>query len=63
MSKTIFDILKKDIDLKKEIDKLNKLFSVKKIVKVQADYGDEIIEITYSELCDKYLYLWEFRNT
>lgn len=63
MSKTIFDVLSKELDLKKEVEKLEKLFSVEKIIQVQNDYGDKFEEITYKKLCDKHLALWEYRNT
>lgn len=63
MNKTIFDVLSKDVDLKKEIEKLHKLFSSEKLVKTQYNYNSKFMETTYKELCDKHLALWEFRNT
>ena len=63
MNKTIFDVLGKDIDLKKEVDKLKKLFSIEKIIKVQDGYMDDFEEITYKKLCDRHLALWDYRNT
>ena len=63
MNKTIFDVLSKDVDLKKEIEKLHNLFSSEKLVRTQYNYNSKFMETTYEELCDKHLALWEFRNT
>lgn len=46
MSKIIFDVLSKELDLKKEVEKL---FSIEKIIKVQDDYGYKFEEITYKK--------------
>ena len=42
MNKTIFDVLSKDVDLKKKKEKLHNLFSSEKLVRTQYNYNSKL---------------------
>lgn len=55
MSKSIFEVLTRDLDLTNEINNLYKLFSVEKIVQVQYKASEKMKKMSYEELCNDFL--------
>ena len=63
MRKNIFDLMAEDIDIKEETKKIYNLFTNAKLIQVRKTRNHNYSSFSYKELCDTYLYLWDYRGT